>query len=918
MLVAGRNSASGHPLMVAGPQVAYFNPQILMEQDVHAPGVRRPARRSTRAAPSFIGVNLYVQLGRGRDYAWSATSAGQDIIDTYAMSLCEPGGGKATLQSMHYRYRGSCLPIEVLEKTNSLAALPRRRHAGRHADAARRAHQARARGRPRHGARQAGDLHQAALDLLPRGRLRRRLQGLQRARRRCATPPSFQRAASKIGYAFNWFYADPEHIAYFNSGANPVRAKRVDHAFPVRARRSTEWKGWNPDRHVARASPRSPSTRRRSTSSYLVSWNNKQARGFAGPDENVFSSAYRSLLLEDRAEGQAARRAQADAAGGRRRRWRWPGTGDLRAHVGAAAGAAGASGARRTRRCAQAVGLLQAWRRAGGRADRRRPRRRLRAQRRDPDHGRLVAAVGARRSSSPGWARRRSTGCSPPRQLDNAPNNHGDHLGSAYQGAWYGYVRKDLRTVLGRKVKGRYVAALLRRRQARSAAGRGCASRCGRRSSVPASALYGGDEVCKDAGQAGDQSCFDAVRFRPVGGATQPLIPWINRPDLPAGQRDPVARAALERRQQCGRVTWVETASETFVARHDERDARRRRARARAARVRRASGSSAQLEVELGELAVVLHGSPAQLDAAQPWIALQRRLTAPAARRYVVGWAGERELHVLSPRLLAQRASNVEGSLEMLMLAPSALLARHALARRPPRLPAAARPAAAARAGCAAAWFVEGARAVALGPDAPRAARRSRGGCARARAPAFPPKPRRRAAARRHGVRPARARGGRARRGRRPPAAAPTRLLADGFHGRGVRRTEDAWRSHLARLADASAPPRRRSSAAAGPRSPRRRRRAAAARRRRAGDQPSGPRNADLHAGADVGVDAARAVRVHDDDRPVAVADVPVERLRCRRPRWRRPRCPRRREPRAPRALVRRVARARTGPCRCR
>ena len=78
------------------------------------------------------------------------------------------------------------------------------------------------------------------------------------------------------------------------------------------------------------------------------------------------------------------------------------------------------------------------------------------------------------------------------------------------------------------------------------------------------------------------------------------------------------------------------------------------------------------LEIELGELAVVLHGSPAQLDAAQPWLPVQRRLTAPAARRYEDGWAGERELHVLSPRLLAQRASNVEGSLEMLMLAPSA------------------------------------------------------------------------------------------------------------------------------------------------------------------------------------------------------------------------------------------------------
>ena len=86
-----------------------------------------------------------------------------------------------------------------------------------------------------------------------------------------------------------------------------------------------------------------------------------------------------------------------------------------------------------------------------------------------------------------------------------------------------------------------------------------------------------------------------------------------------------------------------------------------------------------RLDVRLGELAVVLHGSPAQLDAAQPWIPLQRRLTAPAARRYVVGWAGERELHVLAPRLLAQRASNVEGSLELLMLAPTALLAKRLL-----------------------------------------------------------------------------------------------------------------------------------------------------------------------------------------------------------------------------------------------
>ena len=102
-----------------GPQVAYFAPQILMEEDVHAPG--GPGPIDARGA-AFPGTNLYVQLGRGRDYAWSATSAGQDIIDTFAVPLCEPDGGKPTLDSTDYRFRGRCLPIEVLERTNSLDA----------------------------------------------------------------------------------------------------------------------------------------------------------------------------------------------------------------------------------------------------------------------------------------------------------------------------------------------------------------------------------------------------------------------------------------------------------------------------------------------------------------------------------------------------------------------------------------------------------------------------------------------------------------------------------------------------------------------------------------------------------------------------------------------------------------------------
>ncbi len=214
-----------------------------------------------------------------------------------------------------------------------------------------------------------------------------------------------------------------------------------------------------------------------------------------------------------------------------------------------------------------------------------------------------------------------------------------------------------------------------------------------------------------------------------------------------------------------------------------------------------------QLDVRLGELAVVLHGSPAQLDAAQPWISVQRRLTAPAARRYVVGWAGERELHVLSPRLLAQRASNVEGSLELLMLAPSALLARRALAERHPGFPPPLGPLRLRR-WMRSAWFVEGAAQFLSGQTRhvrPAVTRRLHEGGA----PAFPP-----------GRRDALLLGGTVfdllarEEGERAAVAAaregPRALLQEGFGGRGIRRTEDAWRSHLARVAEPGGAPTRR------------------------------------------------------------------------------------------------------------
>jgi acyl-homoserine lactone acylase PvdQ len=517
LLIAGRESKSGHPLMVAGPQVAYFNPQILMEEDVHAPRAGDLPGIDAQGA-AFVGINLYVQLGRGRDYAWSATSAGQDNIDTFALDLCEPGGGKPTIDSMHYRFRGRCLPIEVLERHNQWIPTL---------------------GDPTPPGEQTLRAERTKMGLIAgRGTVRGKPVAFAKLRSTyfhevdsaagfmdfntpevVRSPRTFQRAANKIGYTFNWFYADSKHIAYFNSGANPIRAKRTNQDFPVRAKYA--WRGWNPDAWRARfmgfkGHPRAIDQR------YLINWNNKQARGFRASDTVTYSSTYRSVLLEDQAKR---------AIRGKRKLtlpkaidiMEQAGTTDLRAHA-VLPWALKVVGRPRDATLRAAVDTLQAWRRAGG-------------HRRDKDKNGVYDQAAAVRIMDAWWPRlvraefRPVLGRTAFRVLagtvdfDNEPNNGGQHLGSAYQDGWYGYARKDLMRVLGRKVRGRY---------SRVYCGRGSLRRCRaalRKSlraalAVPASKVYSGDPGCP----AGDQWCFDSVVFRPVGGATQPPIHWINRP----------------------------------------------------------------------------------------------------------------------------------------------------------------------------------------------------------------------------------------------------------------------------------------------------------------------------------------------------------------------------------------------------
>jgi hypothetical protein len=246
-------------------------------------------------------------------------------------------------------------------------------------------------------------------------------------------------------------------------------------------------------------------------------------------------------------------------------------------------------------------------------------------------------------------------------------------------------------------------------------------------------------------------------------------------------------------------MAWVETASETFLARHDDddtRDARRVLQSLELTRERLAELFPRQVP----EMTVILHGGIPSLTMTNPTLPVTWLLTAPAARRYVAGWAGRAELHVLSPAFLRSRASNVPGSREMLALSAAALYARRVVVENTKELRGVMAPVRVRRE-LRWAWLVEGAARWFSGQTEharPAIARRLREGSS----PSFPP-----------GLRDATLLGGTvidllAREEGEGAAAqfatsldpqGPRPAIARAFD-RPLLRTEDAWRSHLRRL----------------------------------------------------------------------------------------------------------------------
>ncbi len=526
LLISGARSQSGHPLAVFGPQVSYFMPEILMEEDLHGPGF--DARGAT-----FPGVNLYVQLGHGDDYAWSATSAGQDIIDTFAEKLCETNGSAPTVQSTNYLYKGQCLPMDILTRTNNIVPNP--------ADPSPPETFTLTAQRTVHGI----VYKRGTVDGQPVAFVRERSTYFHEADSAIAfsdvndpakvqNVQDFQRVMSGVNFTFNWFYADDRDIGYFNSGWNPIRATGADPDFPNWGTGAYDWQGFNKDLQTSNLTPFSEHPQV-INQPYITSWNNKQAAGYNSADDNYsYGPVFRSQSLDKEIQQRIQGSNKLDLPG-LVDAMEQAGKTDLRG-TQALPFMLQVIGTPSDPAQADAVNKLTAWMSAG-------------AHRADQDQDGHYEFEQAIQIMDAWWPRAVTAMFQPEmgqsffdaihnmQTFDDSPNSgSGFHVGSAYIDGWYGYVSKDLRQLLGQSIQDPF---------SRSYCGSGSLSACRTALlnaltaalAVPEGTLYdedpntaGTQRVAGCPASKSDQWCWDSIRFRPIGVTSIPTIHWINRP----------------------------------------------------------------------------------------------------------------------------------------------------------------------------------------------------------------------------------------------------------------------------------------------------------------------------------------------------------------------------------------------------
>lgn len=272
--VTGERSASGHPLLVGGPQNGLTSPALLFEMSLSGGGYR------TRGVVA-PGAGPYVFVGRSDRYAWTSTSGETDQIDVRAELLCEPDGSAPDLGSDHYLHLGECRRFE-LPPGATRRTTPRSVHGPL-------LERGTVGGRP-----VAFSIERASSGVEAVAAL-----GLRRLNRgEVDGPEQFLDAARTVPFSGHWFYVDDTSIAYTLVGRHPIRATGAAVDLPTWGTGEWDWRGWlDPGELPHSIDP---------AGGCLHSWNNRVAPGWHAADDDWGNvGAHRVDLLVERVCGRS-------------------------------------------------------------------------------------------------------------------------------------------------------------------------------------------------------------------------------------------------------------------------------------------------------------------------------------------------------------------------------------------------------------------------------------------------------------------------------------------------------------------------------------------------------------------------------------------------------------------------------------
>lgn len=255
MVVGPHRSASGHPLLLSGPQMGHTNPSIVHEVALHAPDMWVRGMD----IPGVPGV----VIGATKRFAWGLTSGVADVEDVFAFK---------SSQADSYTYAGKQLPLESVQMTipvkgsQAQSFIQRRTVFG-----------------PVVVKTSTGVF---ALRSAFRNKELSTIEAFLRL-------PAQSRAAdvdaliAKVPMSFNFFYAFGKgDTGYRFAGWVPMRNTALDPRLPTPATPDNDWKGFIKASQMPHVS--------NPKSGLLVNWNNKPAAWWANGDTPVWGEIFRN------------------------------------------------------------------------------------------------------------------------------------------------------------------------------------------------------------------------------------------------------------------------------------------------------------------------------------------------------------------------------------------------------------------------------------------------------------------------------------------------------------------------------------------------------------------------------------------------------------------------------------------------